>query len=697
MSARRVSLPALLFGACAAGALASGASADDASNEIQLRASDRVYVDGERVEGEDLSASAMKTLTPLVDVPQSLTSFDAGLLAETRLTTYADIARYVPGVQFGQGEGHRDAPTIRGQATTADFYVDGVRDDVQYFRDPYNAERIDILKGPNALIFGRGGGGGVINRISKAASFEDFGEVALTGGSFETFRGAFDANAQLTDNVAARLNALYENADSFRDFVGVEKIGINPTATARLGERTFVTGSYEYFRDQRDVDRGVPSVDGLPFRGDRTAFFGAPNFNEAEAEVNLFNFSFVHAFSDDLSIRNRTLYGDYNKFYANVQPNTPVDENGVVGLQNYFSTTDRENLFSQTDLVWNTTFLGLGHTLLAGFEVGNQDTLNFRQENNNAAGTVTIDAPSFFGPIVFNPVVRNDNQVDLTTASVYLQDQIDVTDWLKLVGGVRFDHFDLEFDDNRPELQDFQRTDDLFSPRGGVIFKPAENASIYASYSFSFLPQSGDQFGSLSVTTAALEPERFENIEVGVKWDLTPELAVTGAIYRLDRTNTRAIDPITALTVLTGEQRSRGIELGLTGQITPWWTTVIGYALQDAEITSETASATPGTEVPLVPRHEFSAWNRFQATERLGLGVGVNYRSDVFASISNNVTLPAYTRVDVAGYYALNDALELQVNLENLFNAFYFPTAHNDNNITPGAPRSVFVTLRARL
>lgn len=685
---------ALLAGVSAA--IAGEAAADDSLDARLAMIADQVIVSGERVEYASAhTATATKTDTPLVDVPQSISLITRDLIDDQGMRSMADVVRYVPGVSMAQGEGHRDAPVLRGNASTADFYVDGVRDDVQYFRDLYNAERIEILKGPNALIFGRGGAGGVINRVSKTAGFEPVQALTLQGGSFGFGRGALDVGAAFSDAAAGRLNAFYENSDSYRDFTGIERYGVNPTFRFAPAGATTIDVSYEFLSDDRTVDRGVPSENGVPYAGDRRAFFGNPDESFSEVDVHAGDFAVSHEFSDALTLRNRLRVADYDKYYRNVHANSAVDANGDVALQAYFSGTQRRNFFNQTDLVWKAQTGPIAHTILVGGEVGVQDTDNTRTRNNDNAGIVNIANPTTFAPPVFLGL-QNDNHVDLLTASAYAQDQIDVASWLQLVGGVRFDHFDLEFSDNLTPAE-LSRTDDVWSPRGGVILKPAANASIYASYSKSFLPQSGDQFASLSASTAALEPETFENIEAGFKWDLREGLSLSASVYRLDRENTRAIDPATNLTVLTGAQRSRGVELSLAGSITDRWEVLAGYTLQDAEITRDTTAATAGREVPLVPKHAFAIWNAYTFTENWRASVGVIRQTDQFASISNAVTLPGFTRVDLGLFYTLNERFEAQLNVENLFDETYFPTSHNDNNITPGSPRAFRVSLTGRL
>ena len=312
--------------------------------------------------------------------------------------------------------------------------------------------------------------------------------------------------------------------------------------------------------------------------------------------------------------------------------------------------------------------------------------------------TTPISDPTVDRDVIFAPTPSDaDNRVKATVTALYLQDQIRPAEWLEIVAGLRFDSFKVEVDDFRSPGGEFSRRDSLWSPRLGLILKPQRHLSLYASYSRSYLPQSGDQFSSLTDITDGLKPERFDNYEVGAKWEILDGLLATAALYQLDRSNTRASDPLDPThTVLTGKQRSRGLELGLERSVTSRWLMSAGYALQKAEIRQSTASAPAGKEVPLVPRHSFSLWNRYEVTDSLGLGLGIIARSKSFASLSNNVRLPGYARVDAAGFYKLPHGLEAQLNVENIFGARYFPTASNDNNIAPGAPRTLKLSLGYR-
>ncbi|MFH1518819.1 MAG: TonB-dependent receptor plug domain-containing protein, partial [Pseudomonadota bacterium] len=344
---------------------------------------DTVYVYGTSgAYAENDSRSSTKTDTLLVDIPQSITVITRDLIDDQGMASMGDLVRYIPGVTMGQGEGHRDAPTFRGNATTANFFVDGVRDDLQYLRDLYIVERVDVLKGPSALAFGRGAGGGTINRVTKQADGDRVRDVTLSAGSFDHARGALDLGDSVSDTMGLRLNAMYENSGSYRDGVSLERFGVAPSARFELSPRTKLSLSAEHFEDERTVDRGVPSAGGKPFSGSEKAFFGNPDVNDSDIDVNTLTAVIDHAFSDTLELRSSLSYGDYDKFYQNTYAATPVSAAGMVEIAAYNSGTRRENIFSQTDLVWKTSTGGMAHTILTGIEFGQQVTDNTRHSGS---------------------------------------------------------------------------------------------------------------------------------------------------------------------------------------------------------------------------------------------------------------------------------------------------------------------------
>jgi catecholate siderophore receptor len=672
----------------AAPALAEAAAEDEAPAII-------VYG---RPDGYDIekTPTATKTQTPLVDVPQAITVISREQLDDQGIATLGDALRYVPGVTLGQGEGHRDQITLRGQSSTADFFVDGIRDDAQYYRPLYNVERVEVLKGANAMIFGRGGGGGVINRVSKAPEFERT-QGSFSGGmdTFGAWSVAADLGAPLSESVGLRLNATYEDFDNHRQYYGGHFIGITPTLGAKLGADTSVTLTYEYVEDRRLTDRGVPSRGGAPLTGYDNTFFGSTAVNHSEVTAHLVHGRIDHSFSDNLSANVSVQYASYDKFYSNIYANGAVSLANTVALGAYNAGTDRQNLIGQGNLIWKGSTGSIGHTLLLGFEAGDQGTQNSRRNGVFPSGSTVTLAETLTIPAVTFPTVTSASESSATFWSVYAQDQIDIGEHVKLVGGLRYDRFKIS---SVNLVNNFagQRSDGKWSPRIGLILKPRENVSVYASYAKSFLPQSGDQFSVLDATTQALAPEEFRNLELGVKWDITPSLAFTTAVFRLDRNNTRAIDPLTTLVVQTGSTRAEGVEFSLVGRVTEGLDLSLGYALQDGEIRTTTTAAPAGRKLAQLPRHQASAWARYNFTPRFGLGLGVVHQSRTFATISNAVTLPAFTRIDAAAFYKVSDAVTVQLNVENLTDTDYFPNAHTDNNISVGKPLSAKATMRVK-
>ena len=652
------------------------------------------------------TSSATRTLSRLRDVPQSATIIGPAMMADQAMQSMAEVVRYIPGITMALGEGHRDAPTIRGNSSTADFFIDGIRDDAQYFRDVYNLERVEALKGSNAMVFGRGGGGGVLNRVTKDAQWLPIRSATLTGGSFDQRRATLDVGQGLSARLATRLNGLYEKSASFRQSSGNERHGINPTASLILGRTTLRTG-YEFYRDERVVDRGIPSFEGAPAPTPIETFFGDPSQSQsrltAHALAAAVDRQLWHgnATMDGIQLRNRSRYMTYDKFYENVFPGAVNSTATSVNLTGYNNGTDRRNLFNQTDLTTTISRGALRQTLLVGAEFGTQRTDNVRSTAYFGPGgstatsfAVPFDAPRVSAPVTFRQSATDaDNRTTVTTRAVYAQDQIAIGPHVQAVLGIRFDRLTMAFRNNRTGEQ-LTRPDHLVSPRAGLVYKPVQPVSVYGSYSVSFLPSSGDQFASLTPTSQTLEPEQFTNREVGVKWDAGADLAVTAAVYRLDRTNTTAPDPVTpALLVQTGAQRTTGWELGVTGSPTSRWQVAGGYANQNARILSRTSAAAAGARVPLVPRQTLSLWNRVQLTRRLGTGLGVVHQERMFAAIDNTVTLPSFTRLDAAAFMTLTRTLRLQANVENLLDTRYYATAHSNNNIMPGSVRTVRVAI----
>ena len=644
--------------------------------------------------------TATKTPTLLRDVPQSVTVVTEALIKDQMMMSMGDVLRYVPGVMVHQGENNRDQVIIRGNSSSADFFVDGVRDDVQYYRDLYNLERVETLKGPNALIFGRGGAGGVVNRVPKSAGVRPTREIAVQGGMFGNKRASAGINQPLGEKVALRLDGMFEDSGSFRDSVSLERRGVTPTLTYSATDRTKVTVRHEYLHDHRTADRGITSFLGAPADVDSSTFYGDPAASYVTAAVHLSSGTVEHLFGA-ATVRNHTLVANYDRSYQNFVPGAATADGTRVALTAYNNATNRTNLFNQTDLTFAARTGRVMHTMLAGAEFGRQLTDNLRNtgyfNNTTTSLLVPFSSPTLSAPITFRQSATDaDNHLTTTVAAVYVQDQAALSRHLQVVAGVRVDRFTLTYHNNR-NGDVLSRPDTLVSPRAGVVYKPAASASIYASYSISYLPSSGDQFSSLTTITEQLKPEQFRNYEIGAKWDAGPGFSVTTALYRLNRFNTRATDPNDATRIVqTGAQRTNGYELGLNGRLSSRWSIAGSYGYQDAFVTSATTAAAAGAKVAQVPHQTLSLWNNYQFTPRVGAGLGVLSRARMFATIDNSIRLPGYTRVDGALFINLSSALRLQANIENLGNVRYVINADSNTNISPGAPRTARIGLTAR-
>lgn len=667
---------------------------------LQLAGQRQVIEVTESMNYQAVVSSAIKAPTPLQDVPQAISVVSRDLIRDQSMQSMADVVRYVPGITMAQGEGHRDAPVIRGNVTTSDFYVNGVRDDVQYYRDLYNVERVEAVKGANAMTFGRGGGGGVINRVTKQAEFQPLREVSLQGGSFGNKRFSADAGHNFGDRAAIRLNGVYEHSGSFRQEVNVERYGVAPSLTLQLGGRTQLRAGYEYFNDQRTVDRGIPSLRGAPSPAHRSTFFGNPNDSRSRAAVHLGSLTLEHQ-AGHWNLRNATLAGDYDKFYGNVFPGALNANTMQVLLSGYDNGAVRRNLFNQTDATTIVSAWGIRHTLLIGGEFGRQRSTNLRQTayfNGNATSVlVPFTDPLYRSPAAFRPSATDaHNTPQVNIAAVFLQDQMEFGRHLQLVAGLRYDYFDMNFRNLRNNEQ-LESNDRMVSPRLGVVVKPVAPLSLYGGYSVAYLPNSGDQFASLTATSRTLKPERFNNYEAGAKMEVNRRLSLTAALYRLDRTNTTARDPNNpALIVQTGSQRTNGFEFGVNGNVTSKWMIVGGYAWQDAFISSATTAAALGAKAAIVPGGTLSLWNHYRLLPRLSVGLGLIRQSSMFAGIDNIVRLPGFTRADGGVFLDITERVRLQANVENFTNTRYYPTAHSNNNITPGSPAAARIGLVAR-
>ncbi|MDF1815642.1 MAG: TonB-dependent siderophore receptor, partial [Verrucomicrobiales bacterium] len=607
---------------------------------------------------------------------------------------------YTPGLSNTQGEGHRDAVVFRGVRSTADFYIDGVRDDVQYYRSLYNVERVEILRGPSALYFGRGGTGGIMNRVMKKPVIgEDFRDLDFSVDSFGANISQFDWNQSLSENFSFRLNTFYEYLNNHRDFFDGNRFGINPTLAIELDPDTRLDFSYEFNDHERFIDRGIPTgANGRPVSAFADTVFGDSELNESDFQSHTFRATLNRQFNDIWNGRVTAFYGHYDKRYQNFYASNYNQATDQVTIDGYVDTTARQNLVFSGDMVGKFDTGEIGHTVILGAEYINtssdQNRFNsfwdttaddeeiFNAGNFRLQGGRGINAAGNPATNSFSADLADDTRVNIETKSIFLQDEIALGDQWEVVVGARFDIFDIDVF-NAVNGETRTRTDQEISPRIGVIYKPIENISIYGSHSESFLPRSGEQYANINGDNNALDPNTYSNLEAGINWDVVDDLRIRTAIFEIKESSPQVDDTDPSQLVVVDTVTS-GFEFELTGYLTDRWFVSTGYTYLDGEQVDQDGPT--GLRPRELPENMFSIWNKYQATDRFGVGLGVVYQDDSFIDNGNTAVLPDYTRVDAAAYYQLSDRTRLQLNIENLFDTEYYPSSHSTHQVTVGRP-----------
>ncbi|MFT3801113.1 MAG: TonB-dependent siderophore receptor [Burkholderiaceae bacterium] len=690
------------------------AFAQDASETREL---DTVVVreSAEEAYSPTRSQAATKSSAPLRDVPQTVNVLPEQLLRDQAARSLEDALRNVPGVSMHLGDGQRDQVYIRGFSVSADNFVDGVRDDALYFRDLVDVERIEVLKGPAAVLYGRGSSGGIINRVTKKPYWERTGgEVSLSLGSYDLRRATADLNVAANDKAAFRINAAVEDSGSYRDQQFVKRYHLAPSLALKLSADTRLLLQYTQARDQRLADFGIPALNGRPVDVPVRTYYGSPNAARDDTSTTLmraFSAALDHRFNDAWSVRNVTRVYDFSlDRYATSSSGTTDPVALTVGRSRSFLARGERGLFNQTDVTWRNRLGGFRQEWLMGLEFGSQ-----RKRAESVSGgsdRVSLFDPSSSPALVIPPASYAANgaipsHTDQDTLALYWQDQITLAPQWKALAGVRYDIYEQTTRFDRT-LATLERTDKRLSPRVGLVWQPSDTVSYYVSYSKSFQPSA--EIVALSANNVNNAPEITENKEIGVKLDLLDgRLNVTGALFNLERTgikNTNPANPGQQINV--GTQRTNGLELTLNGRLPGRWDVTAGYAYLDARMTRSLATVTSsqlptvpvpaqGQVPPLMPRHTVFVWGMKDLGYGLRLGGGINYVGERYASLTNLVTLPGYTTIDGALQYTRGN-FEVDVNLKNLADRKYYISASSsvDNLILPGPGRTVQVTLRTR-
>ncbi|KRA53386.1 TonB-dependent receptor [Pseudoxanthomonas sp. Root65] len=738
MNLRHSPLATALLLAITAPALAAPTGEAPADAAMQAKELDTVEVHGERVQ----KASSPKYTEALVDTPQTITVVTSEVMAQQNLLGLRDVLSTLPGITFGAGEGgggYGDSINLRGFNATTDITVDGVRDSAQYTRtDNFNLESIELINGANSAMSGAGSVGGNINLVSKSAREGDFSTMTLGAGTESFGRATVDSNHDFGDGQALRVNAMVHRNDvADRDVEEYKRWGIAPSFAIGLGSDTRFTLSYLHQHDENIPEYGLPyfaAYGGLLPGISRDTYFGYRNMDKQEIDVDVLTGVFEHDLSDTTSLRSLARYQKVDQYVlVNPTQGTWCLDNGInpanglaCGAPGTYqpsgprgTTRDTTNglALSQTDLTTRFNTGSVEHALVAGVSFMHETyELDNGNSQRNADGTAPVypvmdihDPDNVYrGPINYVRAGRTDGTLD--NQALYVFDTLKFNPQWELALGARYEHNEGDtrtINFSTGAIGNFENEDDLFSYRAGLLFKPAENGSVYLSYANSKTPSKASVNGACTAQTCEVDPETAVNIELGTKWNLLEDrLAVTAGLFRNERQNYKVADPNnpdnpSGTQQLDGKARVDGIALGVAGNLTRAWSIFANYTYLDSEVLQSVSDrvledtgidAQAGHPLPNTPEHSASAWTTY-ALQGWTFGYGVTYQGDFYtASAANAPRVKSYTMHRAMAGYQFNARFGLQLNIDNLFDKQYFTRVRNNGWATPGAARSAVLT-----
>ena len=671
-----------------------------------------VDVRGERRDYRILEPSLFKFPDPIKDTPQSITVIPQDLMREQSVFSMREALRNVTGLSLNAGEGgsQGDNITLRGYSARNDIYLDGVRDWGSYTRDVFNLEAVEVLKGPSSAVFGRGSTGGIINQVSKTPQATPFREIVGTVGSGPLGRVTLDLNQPLSDSVAARLNAMFQQGEVVgRDYVDLQRWGVAPSVTLGMTGPTRLYLSYYTQHESSLPDNGLPYLFGQPAAVSRDTFYGLPDHDFQDTTVHVGTVRLDHTVNENVKLRSTLRYARYlldqdataPRIAGTPTPDTPLDSitvnRGIVGRERDDSMLDH-----QTDAIVTFATLGLRHTLVAGIELAREttDVTSFTVTGVPTATLVDPDPFPNLGALQRTPNTRA--KTTAYTASAYLVDTLALTPQWKLLGGVRFDHFEADFENRTFTTTGatlrLDRTDDVASPRAAIVFQPTALQTYYFAWGTSFNPSA--EALTLAVNTVNTPPEKTQSFELGAKWQLLENrVSLNTALFRIDKTDARTSEPGSLVQTLDGRQRSQGFEVEVVGRPLPPWSLFAGYTYLDTRVleSDDVNAGVPveGKRLIAAPEHSMSFWTTYDLTSQWQIGAGVIYASERAANTSNTNTLPAYVKADATVAFAPWRNLEFRLNALNISDARYFDQVYQGH--APPAPgRTILFTTTFR-
>nr|WP_206063607.1 TonB-dependent siderophore receptor [Oceanimonas sp. MB9] len=657
---------------------------------------DTVLVKESREQGYKTEASASsKYVKPLLDTPQTVTVVPKEVIKEQQALSLRQVLSNVSGITFDAGEGgggSGDKINIRGFSANSNMQIDGLRDSSQNNRtDTFNIEQVEVLKGPNSVFGGAGTTGGAINQVSKAPQQRDFAEIGASLGTDEYRRMTLDANTTLDDvgvNSAARINLMvHENDVPGRNNIDRERFGIAPSVTIGLSEQTQATLSYFHQQDDNLPDYGLPARDGKVLPGvDRESYFGWRNLDEEKIQSDAVTLKLEHELSDTARIENQTRYSrvDRDTTISASHVNTAgVPEGNYLpaGPQAYRRDAQTEMWINQTGLAFEFDTGAFKHDMLVGGEISRETydltTGSYNLSGNYPAGGFDLYNPpgKWTGPTSYANSGGTDAELD--TRALYVFDTITLAPQWDLSLGLRHDWISGETT-NKVSGDTASSSDQMFSGRAGIVYKPAENGRIYLAYGTSFNPAAEALATSGRVSGENLEPEKNETWELGTKWELLDgRLGLDGALFRVDKTNARETNELTNELELAGEQRVQGVEVGLTGVLTEQWKVFANYTFLDSETLKSVAAPQAGGRdsegQPLgnTPRNSANLWTTYEILPGVELGYGARYVGSRYVASDVDAKIDSYWVHNAMASYQVTDAFSLQLNVNNLFDEEY--------------------------
>jgi iron complex outermembrane receptor protein len=645
------------------------------------------------------SASATRTDTSIHETPQSISVISKDAVEDLGATRLQDALDYAGGVGRANNFGGQGLTTftVRG-FTTGEFYRNGFPINRGYpnMPDANTIERLEVLRGPATMLYGRGDPGGTFNVVSK----QPLPQRTVTLGSQLNDqgmkRGTLDASGPLDEEgrLAYRLNIVGEGGDTFRDHVETERYGITPVLTWQASDATKLIFEGDFMRNNAPLDRGVTRYAKQTGTAARDSFFGEKDAGKLHNDNNMAQLRFEHVLNDDW-----TLAGGFQWLDGSLKGNA-VEANGIaadgrtLGRNFNYRKLEWTDKDTQLNLTGHFDTAGLQHTLLTGIEYEDYDYKSIIQRSSGAVGAYPID---IFDPVYGQPrpaLIRTPthDKENLKTYAAFMQDQVALTDKLKVLAGARFERFEHDYETYVPGGKSWQASDNAVTPRIGATYDLTETLAVYADAARSFKPNTG-----ASRQGGGFAPEKGKSYEIGIKWEaLDQQLSVDAAIYQIEKRNVLTTDPVdSTFSVAAGEVRSRGFDVNVAGNLTPEWRVIGGYAYVDAEVTKDNMLRS-GTRLLNIPKNSFSLLNMYEfqdgTLKGLGLGSGFKYVDERAGQTANTAfSMGSYTVVDLLSFYKINDKVRLNLDLKNLFDRDYEEGAFGNVYAYPGAPRTVQV------